>query len=74
MDTQLIFILTKKNNLELFIKNLISSPDFEKAEDKTIYVWSGYEGPYRYVYIGYFKKSESNLTTLAVLTVGVAQQ
>jgi hypothetical protein len=57
----------------LFLKNLVNSPEFEKS-DKTLYVWSGYEGPYRYVYVGFFKKSETNLTELVTLTIGVAQQ
>ncbi len=63
----------EKSNLELFLKNLVNSPEFEKS-DKTLYVWSGYEGPYRYVYVGFFKKSETNLTELVTLTIGVAQQ
>ncbi len=60
-------------SLEAKIKDFITSEEYSKSKSK-IYVWSSYEGQYRYVYLGYFlPKSKDGLVQMVILAVNVAQ-
>ncbi len=59
-------------DLEAKLKSFVEDQDFKKSKSK-VYVWSEYEGQYRYVQVGYFLPSEGGLTRLNILTVSVAQ-
>ncbi len=58
--------------LEAKLKSFVEDEDFKKSKSK-VYVWSEYEGQYRYVQVGYFLPNEGGLTRLNILTVSVAQ-
>lgn len=59
--------------LEAKIKSFIEDPEFKEIKPK-VFVWTEYEGQYRYVQVGYFlPKSEDGLTKLSLLSITVAQ-
>jgi len=60
-------------SLEMKIKDFIKDEEYTKYKSK-IFIWSEYEGQYRYVHIGYFlPKNEDGLTRMVILSVNVAQ-
>ncbi|MDT7891240.1 MAG: hypothetical protein RQ952_00675 [Thermoproteota archaeon] len=60
-------------SLESRLRAFIEDVEYKQLKSK-VYVWSEYEGQYRYVQVGYFlPKTDEGLTQLVVLTVGVAQ-
>lgn len=60
-------------SLEARLRAFIEDVEYKQIKSK-IYVWSEYEGQYRYVQVGYFlPKTDDGLTQLSIFTIGVAQ-